>query len=117
GVDGGEEPARVRPVLETVKRVTHAELDRIDGDARLGPQLESGKSESGRLARRIAQLDAPARPRRQLAVDLRAHAELRLDFLQLPARAGLGRVALGEDRVPPRIDDVPGNAVRLAHRR
>src|SRR5206468_2789341 len=60
------------------------------------------------------QRDAAAGAVRELAVELRADAELALDLLRLGSRRGFGGVALGEDGVAAGVDDVAGDSVRLA---
>ncbi len=108
-----EQAAGIGAVLVAVKGVAHPELDLFHRDAGVGAQLDRALADGHRIAPRIPQLDAGARTDRQLAAELHARAESRLQLPRLPLCSRLRRVALGENGVPAGVHHVPRDPVRL----
>ena len=109
-----EEPLRVRPVLVAMEAVAHSVLHLLDGEAGIGTQLHRALADGCGIAARIPQLDSRAGTRGQLAADLHPQPEPGLQVLRPLPRCRLGSVAVGQHGVLARVDDVPGDAVRLA---
>ena len=116
-IHGRVHPPGIRALLESMERVPHPELDLGHREALRSAQLERGFTGGADGSRHVDQLDPARRAQGELAKELRMNGrKAGGDVLRLRSCAGLGGVAVGEQRMAARVDHVPRDSIHLPHR-